>query len=253
MITESIFNLISVRHYKGSQISKMEDSARSYHVLTFCVSGEFDVIINEEKYSIGSGDVFYVAPNEKRFRPQTLGTFEILTISFNYEGSRSLEQSYYKRVFDERMYKAIELLEYAGKEKNAEKATLMLKYVFADIESRDQKATENLTVRKIKEFIYQNSHQKLSVDDVAKHVYLSKIYCENIFKKATGQTLITFINNEKVRLAREYLATSEMSLVKVSEQLGFTDYNYFSRLFKKVTGISPLQFRNKQNINKKGE
>ena len=245
-------DLISFRRYKTNGTTRLEDKSRDYHTLTFCFSGSVEYEINEKRVSLSEGDVLYVSPADKRIRyGSDKGACSLTVFSFREEDKSVLPLNYFRGFLNEDLAKALDLLEKSHKENNVEKNQIMLSYILTDIKGREGNLGENVTVRKIKSFIYQNAHKKITVDDISKHVFLSKIYCENIFKRTTGQTLVTFINNEKVRLAKEYLMTPETPLVKVSEQLGFTDYNYFSRLFKKVVGISPLQFREKQKNIKK--
>ena len=195
-------------------------------MITFFLSGSAEYIIDGKSYLVSSGDILYVAPNQKRVRVSgTQGVISIALISFTSEEDKIFEENYFNGFINEDVIKALELFEKAYKENKREKTLPLLEYVLADIKSRGEIDAGNTTVSKIKSFILSNAHQKITVDDISKHVFLSKIYCENIFKKATGQTLVTFINNEKVRLAKESLLIPEITLVKIAEQLGFSDYN----------------------------
>ena len=68
-------------------------------------------------------------------------------------------------------------------------------------------------------------------------------YLSNLFKRETGITLTNFINQQKIRLAAQYLKESQLSIAQVSERVGIQDVNYFTRVFKKHMGVTPSDFR----------
>jgi len=72
---------------------------------------------------------------------------------------------------------------------------------------------------------------------------LSKEYTSYIFKKEIGKTLTDYVNERKMLLAQELIRNGEMSLTDIAVYLGFENYNYFSRLFKRYVEISPLMFK----------
>ena len=72
-------------------------------------------------------------------------------------------------------------------------------------------------------------------------------YCDIIFKRETGQSIIGYLTDQRIIEAKKLLIDSLLSLKEVAENVGFEDYNYFSRIFKKKTGYTPTQFRNLVN------
>ena len=59
---------------------------------------------------------------------------------------------------------------------------------------------------------------------------------------------MSFVNEEKIRTAKNYLKQPDFPPVKIAEYLGFNDYNYFARLFKKITGVSPTYYKQLKRI-----
>ena len=73
-------------------------------------------------------------------------------------------------------------------------------------------------------------------------LYFSPVYADAVFKRETGVSIINYAILKKVEAAKSLLSEG-VSLKDVSEAVGFSDYNYFSRLFKKRTGYTPNAFR----------
>ena len=92
-------------------------------------------------------------------------------------------------------------------------------------------------------FIDANCHRKLSVDEVAAHVYLSKSRFKTVFKQQTGVTCAEYLSQRRLELARGMLGGSPMSIGEIAGHLGFSCSNSFARWFRQVTSVSPREFR----------
>ena len=98
---------------------------------------------------------------------------------------------------------------------------------------------------KIITFLKDNKYGKITLKDIENLTFFSSEYCEKIFKKDTGKTILKYFNTLKIEKAKELIIVGELSLSEISEKLGFEDYNYFSRLFSKIIGCSPKNYLNK--------
>jgi len=99
-------------------------------------------------------------------------------------------------------------------------------------------------VFKTTNYIKRNCAEKLSLDSLAKEVFLSKSYLSSIFKKETGMSLTAYITKVRVEKSKRLLLEDNASLALISNQCGFKDQSYFTKVFKKETGVSPKRFRN---------
>jgi len=95
------------------------------------------------------------------------------------------------------------------------------------------------------EFITEHWDKDFSVGELAKKCCMSESSLYHLFKKELGQTPIHFINSIKINIAIEYLENSSFSIATISNLVGFNSENHFRKLFKEVTGITPLKFRKK--------
>ena len=92
-------------------------------------------------------------------------------------------------------------------------------------------------------YIKENLAEKLTLEDAAEHVSLSKSYFCRILKDELGYTFTKHVNHLRVERAKLYLRDSTMSIADIAYAVGFDDQSYFTRIFKKLTNVSPGQYR----------
>lgn len=92
-------------------------------------------------------------------------------------------------------------------------------------------------------YIKENLAEKLTLEDAAEHVSLSKSYFCRILKDELGYTFTEYVNHLRVERAKLYLRDSTMSIADIAYAVGFDDQSYFTRIFKKLTNVSPGQYR----------
>lgn len=98
---------------------------------------------------------------------------------------------------------------------------------------------------KIGKYVLINVDKKLSLSDVSEGVFLNPSYISHIFKKITGMSFIDYINDVKIDRAKVLLRDSYNRVNEVSETLGYSSQEYFTRIFKKKTGLTPSNFQEK--------
>ena len=213
-----------------------------YHDLTMCISGNMDYVIDGTSYTLTDGDCLYIAPGSHRVR--MAGKHPVAYVSINLFGDLEppLPTTLFPRYLSPGILQILNLLRTAHTTHNNKKMLLLSEYLLCDLQETYRNRQEHPVVTKIKGHILRNIYCNLSVDDAVSQVFFSKEYCQTLFKQKTGMTIVTFINSEKVNLSKTLLSC-EHDLTTVAQMLGFDDYNYFSRVFKKYTGMSPLQYR----------
>jgi transcriptional regulator GlxA family with amidase domain len=108
-----------------------------------------------------------------------------------------------------------------------------------------QKAHDDELVQKAQDYIEKNFEEKIQVEELAKKFAISRRSLERRFKKATHNTITTYIQRVKVEAAKRSLENSRDNVNEVMYGIGYSDEKSFRNTFKKITGISPLQYRNK--------
>jgi YesN/AraC family two-component response regulator len=94
-------------------------------------------------------------------------------------------------------------------------------------------------------YIKAHLTEKLSLDEVAEHVYLSKSYFCRIIKDELGCTFTEYVNRLRVERSKILLTGTGMPIAEIACAVGFDDQSYFNRIFKKQTGIAPGSYRKK--------
>ncbi|RXM51532.1 MULTISPECIES: AraC family transcriptional regulator [unclassified Chryseobacterium] len=97
------------------------------------------------------------------------------------------------------------------------------------------------------DYIKRNLHQKLSIESIAKLAYVSKSNFFKMFKDELGTSPNDFILQERISKAKELLATQN-SIKETAYQTGFSDTNYFTRVFKQLEGITPKSYQNRMIV-----
>jgi len=92
-------------------------------------------------------------------------------------------------------------------------------------------------------YIHQNLTSKILMNDLCRKAYLSRNAFFAWFKQQFGITPLEYINNERIKLAKQLLVENKYSISQVSAYCGFSDVNYFVRFFKKIEGITPGAYR----------
>lgn len=97
------------------------------------------------------------------------------------------------------------------------------------------------------EIIYDNLHKKITVDYLANKVNLSNSYLSTLFKKEVGIPISAYVQQKKLEVAKNMLSYSEYSISDIAALLAYPSHSYFTEVFRKEFGITPLQYRNQNH------
>lgn len=92
-------------------------------------------------------------------------------------------------------------------------------------------------------YIHENLTEKIAVDTLSRKAYMSRNEFFKWFREQFGITPLEYINRERIKLAKQLLSDNRNNITHVSHQCGFSDVNYFVRLFKKSEGITPGSYK----------
>ncbi|MCL4639257.1 MAG: helix-turn-helix domain-containing protein [Olivibacter sp.] len=110
-----------------------------------------------------------------------------------------------------------------------------------------QKDHEDLTVRRAQELIEENFRERITVEDLADKLATGRRNFERRFKKATGNTILEYIQRVRIEAAKLSFETSNENVNEVMYNVGYSDSKSFRTTFKRITGLSPTQYKSKYN------
>lgn len=110
----------------------------------------------------------------------------------------------------------------------------------------DFSTSQNSVVETICEYIDANLQNPITRNTLAEIVYLNPDYVTHIFKKEMGYSLSDYIIDKRIALAKKLLETTNLPISCISDKVGYDNYSHFTKLFKKKTSYTPLEYRKKR-------
>lgn len=112
---------------------------------------------------------------------------------------------------------------------------------------KGQKTHRDENVKRAQKFIEKNFQEKFTVNDLSEKFAISRRSLERRFKRATNNTVNEYIQRVKIEAAKKSFETSRKNITEVMFDVGYTDTKSFRGTFKKITGMTPIDYRNKYN------
>ncbi len=150
------------------------------------------------------------------------------------------------------------LLHLVEKYSDRDMAILAAKYFAIDIDRtsqssfalfQGQKSHSDDAVKQVQTMIEEKIDEKLTVDDLADSVALGRRSFERRFKQATNNSVLEYIQRVKVEAAKRNFESSRKNVFEVMYEVGYSDPKAFRTTFKKITGLTPIEYRNKYQRN----
>lgn len=104
-------------------------------------------------------------------------------------------------------------------------------------------AARRRDLQNVKEYLDQNYQKKISLDSLAELFYINKFYLTRIFREQFGLSINSYLAQVRITHAKQLLRFTDLPVEKIAHECGMSDANYFSRMFKKVEGVTPGEFR----------
>ncbi|GGH23417.1 AraC family transcriptional regulator [Paenibacillus segetis] len=238
-----------------------------HHELIFFTGGKGNVVIGKKSYQLKEGMLFYICPDvlhsieidtEIPICFQSVH-FSYANVSFN-EGKWSVCDEVQMLSLDAAQhlkdyYQIEDLFKKLLDCWNAKlpgyefMSKTLLQQLFIAIAQNVKKQNQNyatsLKIEKIIQYMNQHMNHRVTLTELADLVQLSSTYLSRAFKVVTGYSVIEYFNKMKMDKAKEMILEGDKKIKEVAGELGFTDEFYFSRIFKRIEGISPSEYYSK--------
>lgn len=221
----------------------IEKNAIDYYDFTFMLDGAMTYSANGRKYTISKNDAIFFPPGTLRWREE--GNTPVRYVSFNFYAMPGISlpfREYMPNCITPPIRKIISAFPQSHLSPSfhsKEKCANMLNYILYELMDSEKVGSNNDHIYKIITYIDEHVCEKINLSTVSSYINLSKEYISAFFKKEMNITLTDYINEKKLSIAKELILGSEMRLSHVASYVGFENYNYFSRVFKKHFGTSP--------------
>lgn len=123
--------------------------------------------------------------------------------------------------------------------------TDIITYSFTESKPADNAVTLSEKLHQIREYLQTNYQQKLSLDNIASHFFISKFHLSREYKKQFGITLMNDLTHIRISVAKSQLRFSSDGIELIAQSCGFSDSAYFIKVFKNAENMTPLSYRKK--------
>ena len=110
-----------------------------------------------------------------------------------------------------------------------------------------RKTLSETRVKRMIAYMHEHFHEHISADDLAKHAGISRTECFKSFAEILKKTPVTYMNEYRLSTAAMLLTYSDKNITEIALSCGFTDTSYFAKMFRRMYGVSPKEYRAKEN------
>lgn len=230
-------------------------------IFQYTLSGCGEIKIAGKIYSLPEGHAFMVAVPEdcQYYLPETSSDWKFVFITLHgIEAKKCWDyvNSYYGYVFKIPLKRTIiqQLIatymgvidgQFTDMYRVSHKAFEFLTYCYRHFETKFESTviTHPADIEKALTYIKENFAHPLNIDDISEYSGLSKSYLTKKFKRTTGSTPVNYLNEYRIEKGIYLLQHTQKTIKEISAEVGFNDPNYFCKVFRKKTGISPGLFQ----------
>ena len=119
---------------------------------------------------------------------------------------------------------------------------LLLEHITYEPQASRENSLEYDRIKKILSYIEENYQNKITLNDIAGHIHLCESECTRLFKRHMNTTLFAFLQEYRIERSLEFLQ-ADQPVSAVADKAGFSDPNYYSKVFAKIKGCSPREYR----------
>lgn len=235
--------LIYYRHNVKQPQGAIAFHYMNFHEITAVFDGSLEYTVDGKTHLLEKGDVIYIRKGASRERKPIESTDYV---SLNFFSDQIYDfPTVFKNGLSEiirPILRTVDAIHEYTTNLEDERYYLLFRCIIKQLETQLRVEKEHPLVFQIKSYIKKNLSEKITLASISEHTFFSPVHCENVFKRETGYSIIDYVLNERIRAAKTLLTEGSLSLTKISELVGFSDYNYFSRVFKQRTGVSPKAY-----------
>ena len=238
-------SLFYMRHNRHTPMPPTPERPIHYYDLTIVLEGSLVYKIDGEPIILGAGDALLISKGMLRAREAPSDKVDYISFNFHAESPPPLPMVMRGVLQSETKLMIAACDEVAkrhplGYEKTA---TFLLSAILLSFKENLQDTTVAPLTAKIVRYLHKNLSHRITLADIGKMTFFSPVYCDTVFKKDMGVSIIDYLLSRRIAEAKKLLIEGTFSLSEIARQSGFEDSNYFSRVFKKRTGYTPTEYK----------
>lgn len=234
-------------------------STKDYYLIHFVLSGEGYFEINQRKYCLERGGLFFIPPNSNaNYYPNSQDPWEYIWVGFNglraeeflRDSGLSLEHPVFKSnepVFLRNLSDLFQCYNDTTIYRDLFLFSIMFKFFYLLSLSNNRLSNEKSSskiaiINRAKDFISNNYEHDISVKDIANDVAVTPEYLSAIFKSVEGISTITYLKKVRMSVAISLMHGTNLKIKDISAKCGYQSSLYFSNDFKKYYGVNPTEY-----------
>lgn len=275
----TVSKIVTIHYYELDKNFSFDGESHNFWEMVYVDSGQLEIKANNNIIKLKQGEVIFHKPNEfhtlKVDRDDAANVFVITFVC----SAKSM--SFFKNktaVVPAKLRKYIStIIEEANETFNSMATTdvkleikenppiggqqmirthleqFLIMLIRSEQETRDlrifpsKESMENHIVSEMMHLIDEKLYSRISVDEICKTLKYSRSYLSKIFKSASGYTILEYILTQKVREAKKLIRKGSYNFTQISDMLAFDNPHYFSRVFKRITNMTPSEYKNSVN------
>ena len=211
--------------------------------LTLMIDGETEYRVDDEKCKLSSEDLVFIRAGSMRERIPNDKKIDYVSFNFLSDHEYNIPTVLKRGVTPEVRHIIAACDEVAVKRTDKERQLGYLLEALLMLLSEKTSRAYSKTVESVLNYLDEHISERICLEQIGEALHFSSVYCDTVFKKEVGKPIIEYLIDERMKDARALLIERELSVREIAQRVGYDDPNYFSRLFKKKTGYSPLRFR----------
>ena len=276
---ETIINLskiVTVHYYEFDKNFVFTGERHNFWEMVYIDKGQVEIRRDEETLTLSQGEILFHRPNEFHSIRALNSSPNFFIVSFECNSPAMLYFERYKTVLDKTLKPFISsviaesektyiipkndpLLKKLTKKENTaiggeqliktyleQLLILLIRNITKKGETSvfpNKESMENHLVISAKNFIEEKSEETFRVDDLCLALGYSKSYLSKLFHEQTGETIAAYATRAKIKKAKQLIREGNLNFAQISDKLAFDNPQYFSRVFKRITGMSPTEFK----------
>ena len=272
----NVSKIVTIHYYEFDKNFVFEGEHHDFWELVYIDKGQVEISTGDRVHTLSQGELIFHRPNEFHAIKALNSSPNFFVISFvctspamaYFEGFHTVLDKTLKPFLSSIMHESEKTFEIPKNDPNLKKLTKkenaalggeqliklyleeLLIHLTRSIAERkngtlfpSKESMENHLVVDIKKYIEEHVGEVFRIEALCKRIGYGKSYLSRVFHEQTGTTLATYAIKTKIKKAKQLIRESNLNFSEISDRLAFDNPQYFSRVFKRVTGMTPTEFK----------